>query len=309
MKPNALTKGFRIAGRTFANALRKHLPDAVFGSSAQSVRARAVLAKTAKETSLQMTAVARSFLQGPTIRDAVRSGQVQASKAINVTLGGVNTQLVDKLTKDLAPALAKAADSPRQFLSKTLREATAYAKAAEGEVFPLAGTSRTMSETLLREALGETSYKKTVRAMMEDLGLDKGDRVLFLSGYRMEAEAYAELVTRTRTMEALNEAKAEELQDNGYQFIKITEHPVEDERDICFFLQGKVWALTENDLGIPLLPEEYGLPPWHPNCGHSFGAWQPKFETEAAIQAAIDAHDDDEAQLAAWAGEIRKPKE
>lgn len=309
MKPNALTKGFRIAGRTFANALRKHLPDAVFGSSQQSVHARAVLAKTAAQTSLQMTAAARSFLQGPTIKDAVKAGQVQASKAIGVEFGGVNKGLVSKLTRDLAPDLARAADSPRQFLSKTLREATAYAKAKESEVMPLDGVNRTISETLLREALGETSYKKTVNTMLEELGLDKGDRVLFLSGYRMEAEAYAELVTRTRTMEALNEAKAEELQDNGYQFIKISEHPVEDERDICFFLQGKVWALTENDLGIPLLPEEYGLPPWHPNCGHTFGAWQPKFETEAAIQEAIDAHEDDDAQLAAWDGEVRKPKE
>lgn len=309
MKPNALTKGFRIAGRTFANALRKHLPDAVFGSSAQSVRARAVLAKTAEQTSLQMTAAARSFLQGPTIKDAVRAGQVQATKAIGVEFGGVNTGLVSKLNRDLAPDLARAADSPRQFLSKTLREATAYAKAKESEVMPLDGANRTISETLLREALSETSYKKTVNAMLEELGLDKGDRVLFLSGYRMEAEAYAELVTRTRTMEALNEAKAEELQDNGYQFIKTTEHPVEDERDICFFLQGKVWALTENDLGIPLLPAEYGLPPWHPNCGHSFGAWQPKFETPEAIQAAIDAHDDDDAQLAEWDGKVLKPKD
>lgn len=309
MKPNALTKGFRIAGKTFANALRKHLPDAVFGSSQQSARARAVLAKTAEQTSVQLTAASKAFLKGATIKDAVVKGQVQASKAVGIEFGGPNTALVNKLTKEIAIDLARASASPRASLANTLRRATAYAKQNEGITTALENVNKGISEVLLKEALTETTYKRTVARMMDDLGLEDGDKVLFMSGYRMDAEAYAELLTRTRTLEAINEAKAEELKDNGYEYIKTTEHGGVDERDICILLQGKVWALDpDNDLGLPVLPEEYGLPPWHPNCGHGFGAWQPKFETEASIKEAIAAHEEDEAELEKWEGRISQPK-
>lgn len=251
-------------------------------------------------------------MAGPTLRDAVVKGQIQASKAIKIEFGGPNQRLIDKLVRDTAADLGKASQSPKQFLSNALRRAEAYAVEREFETNRLVDINGKVSASLLRSSLDTShmrqgSYEKTVKSMLDDLGLDAEDRVLFLSGYRMSAEAYAETLVRSRTMEALNQAKAEELMDNGYLYIETSEHEGVDERDICYFLQGKVWALAENDLGIPLLPEEYGLPPWHPNCAHTFGAWQPKFESEKTISKAIDSHEGDEEALAEWDGKSAKP--
>lgn len=306
-----LVKAFSQAGTSFAQVLRKQLPAAVLGTAAEQARARATLQRAANAASLRLSTASRDWLKGSTLTAAVTKGQQQMAKQVGIQFGGVNLNLVQKLSLDVAKDLSRAAASTRPFLAQALRQATAVAR--ERELGPysrvtetLGDADRAITESLLRGALEQRTMRENAKTLLEDLDLDRGDKVLFLSGRRMGAEHYAELVTRTRVMEALNLAKADFLTSNGYEFIKISEHEGVAEDDICTFLQGKVWALTENDLGIPLLPEEYGLPPWHPNCRHTFGAWQPKFESAGDVQKAIDEHDDDEAALAEWDGAIVK---
>lgn len=301
-----LVKAFGQTGASFAKVLRKQLPLAVMGTPQEQAQARATLQRAADATSLRLSAASRDWLKGGTITQAVNSGQRAAAKQVGLKFGGVNVNLVQKLTMDIAKDLSRASASTRPFLAQTLRKATIIAKELDERQAKLKGADEAITESLLRGAVEQRTMRQNAKALLEDLGLDEGDRVIFLSGRKMGAEHYAELVTRTRVMEALNLAKADFLTANGYEFIKISEHEGVDEDDICFFLQGKVWALTENDLGIPMLPEEYGFPPWHPNCRHTFGAWQPKFESEKDIQAAIDSHEDDEESLSEWDSNIVK---
>lgn len=303
MAADPLINAFGNAARPFAAKLRELLPTVAFGAAADQAKARRELQKMADQTSLQLQAASRSWLKSKTLQAAVTKGQKQVVRQLNATFGGVNLKLVEQLSREVATDLGRASASPRPFLAKTLREATAYAVEHGG---PLDDLNQEVTKSLLRGAVEQRTWKQASKDLLEDLGLDSGDKVLFLSGRRMGAEHYAKLLTRTRTMEALNRGKAEELTDRGYEFIITSEHDDVDEKDICFFLQGKVWALQENDFGIPVLPEEYGLPPWHPNCRHTFGAWQPKFEGKDAIEKAVEAHEDDEEVLDEWAGKVYK---
>jgi len=305
--PNPLIKGFSNAGRKFVGQLHKLLPAVVFGSTSEANRARYQLEQAAEQASREMKVASAIWLKGKPMAKAAAIGGKRVAAEIGVKFGGVSQTLTKQLALDLARNLAVASSSPNAFLTRTLREATAIGVKAEDSWRKLVDPNSAMTRSLLKSAVGQQVYAKAVSSMMEDLGLDKGDRVLFMSGYRMEAEAYAKLVVRTRTMEALNEGKADQLEQAGVEYIETTQHEDVDEKDICFFLQGKVWALGENDLGIPVLPEEYGLPPWHPNCRHTFGAWQPKFEDQKTVDKAVESHADDEEKLADWDGKVYQP--
>lgn len=304
--PDPLVNSFANAARPFAAKLRELLPVTLFGTPAEQAKARQQLQRLADQTSLKLKAASRDWLRSRTLELAVVKGQKQITSQINATFGGVNVRLVEKLSREVATDLGRASASPRPFLAQTLRQTTAWG-AKHGETVKLLDDlSQQVTKSLLRGTVAQRTLREASKQLLQDLGLDKGDKVLFLSGRKMGAEHYAKLVTRTRTLEALNQAKAEELTNRGYEFILTSAHEGVDERDICFFLQGKVWALQENDLDIPVLPEEYGLPPWHPNCRHTFGAWQPKFESEEDITKAVEAHEGDAEDLEDWDGKVYK---
>lgn len=312
---SSLVKGFRRAGAEFAYTLRMNLGKAVYGTPTEMARARGVLRKAAQDATTKMTRAGSIWLNSPaTIEAMVILGQRSAATQVGIKFGGPNTKLIQQLKLDTARDLSRAAHSTTPFLETTLRKATVIATEQLREQGTLTQSTsvddfnKALSKSLLSSAQAEKVSRQSSKKLLEDLGLDKGDRVLFMSGRTMEADAYAKLVTRTRTMEALNKAKAAELTANGYQFIETSEHDGVEEDDICYFLQGKVWALAPNEEGIPVLPEEYGLPPWHPNCAHTFGAWQPKFEGKDAVDKAVDSHADDDEVLAEFGGKTSKPK-
>lgn len=303
----SLVQAFGKTGRKYASALREQLPKIAFGSSYEKSKAQIILQQAADRASLEMKAASAVFIKGETLAKAAAVGGRKVAAQVGIKFGGVNQTLINQLNLSVAKDLAKASNGPLAYYNVVIRELTVTSKEALGKTRSLLGADEKASQSLIQSALSQNVYEKASQRLLADLGLKESDNVLFMSGRRMNAEAYAKLVVRTRTIEALNKGKASTLTENGYEYIETSQHDGVDEKDICYFLQGKVWALVENDLDIPMLPEEYGLPPWHPNCGHTFGAWQPKFESNKAISKAVDEHDNDEEDLAAWGGKTYQP--
>ncbi len=282
--------------------MRLYLPKTILEPSSEAGRARIALKKAADVATAKMNASSARFLAGGRIKSSVISGQKTAAADIGVRFGGPNQALIDRLNYSIARDLGKASASPNAFLADALRRTTAIAVQADDradktlrpKVF-----NQAVSTSLEASAQRQETFPLSAKSLLEDLGLDKGDQVLFMSGYRMEAEAYAKTLVRTRSLEALNEAKAGEYLDNGFLYVETSEHDGVDPRDICYFLQGQIWALAPNPEGIPILPREYGLPPWHPNCLHTFGAWQPKYSSKTFAEV-LDSHSSDAEDMAPW---------
>ena len=277
MAVDPLVAAYTEEGRLFADALRRFLPVILGPDQAKAAAAQAQLQKMSRKVSLNLKATSAVWLAVELPR-LVAAGQRRAARQVGVGFGGVNRHLVQRLTQELAPRLATAAESVNPFLSMALRKTSdlkikRQTAAASDEAFR--NIDPQINRSLLRGALEADDLKRSTRRLMANLGLDKGDTILLLSGRRMQASLYARTVTRTRRAEAENQGAAFEYLTQGYQFIETSAHAGVDPDDICYFLQGKVWALVPNDLGIPLLPAIYGLPPWHPNCIHTFGAWIP----------------------------------
>lgn len=294
---------FGTHGKKLARVMGQLLPFVAMTRGQASDQARGIIDAHAQAASAELVKGSMDWTQGTTLRTFMVRGQVEASAQIKVQFGGVNSRLLTQLTIDTQRYLIPVAASPQDFYRKALRDAQGIV-AAEGVKPILVQTSLTPS--LIDGVMAQETSKQMSARILSDLGLeDPNDgRVLLVNGKQWNAESYADLVVRTRTQDALNQGKASEYVQNGYKLIQTSEHDVKNPDDICAFLQGKVWSLVPNDTGVPLLPEEYGLPPWHPNCAHTFAAFIPDLNGgEAAVSRAAASHDGDAEKLDAWKGD------
>ena len=275
--PSALEKAFGPHAQRYAKALRQWLPVAAIGQEPEASRALSLLQDEADLAFGRLTKASRDWVGGRTIPAALATGQRSSASQIGTRFGGPNAALIATFSRQVEAKLLIASESTRPYLRQALRQSKAVVVKAGGvaKESTLVSAAPEINTAFLKGALrGETPALLKQR-ILKTLKMEKGDRVLLINGKTYEASQYAGLTARTTVMEALNLGKADELTRNGYQFIQTSEHGDVEDDDICAFLQGKVWALTPNSEGIPMLP--YGLPPWHPNCRHTFGVWIPEF--------------------------------
>jgi hypothetical protein len=287
-----LEDAFGKGGRKFADALRRLLPLATLGSGPEADRARRILQAEADDLARQLGAAGSKWASS-SARSEVLKGQREIASQLGIKFGGANLPLITKLANQNWELVKGPADSPRAFLNKALRDSQAVAAERAESWGQIDITDSALNESLIRSAFRGSSPPQQARDLLKDLGLEKGDRILLSNGQQWEAQAYARLLSRTREMEALNLAKADALDQAGFEFIETSEHSGVPDDDICSLLQGRVWALKENSLGIPVLPPEWGLPPWHPNCAHTFGAWIPELNGgQRAVTKILKSHED-----------------
>lgn len=90
-------------------------------------------------------------------------------------------------------------------------------------------------------------------------------------------DAYAEMVARSTTREVTNTATILQVQELGYDLVKISEHP--GACPICQKYQGRVYSISGKDLRFPRLDVVFssGYANIHPNCRHTLEPYIPEF--------------------------------
>lgn len=89
------------------------------------------------------------------------------------------------------------------------------------------------------------------------------------NGRQIRLDAYAEMVARSTTREVTNTATILQVQELGYDLVKISEHP--GACPICQKYQGRVYSISGKDLRFPKLDIAFssGYANIHPNCRHT----------------------------------------
>lgn len=110
---------------------------------------------------------------------------------------------------------------------------------------------------------------KRLTADLEQRGLvgnaNNNAKLVRVNGRNYQANKYAEMVVRTTAREAHSEAVKQRLQENNMDLVEVSRHTDTDGPDICNDYEGKVFSLTGETDGYPVLPFS---PPFHPNCRH-----------------------------------------
>ncbi|HYD35537.1 MAG TPA: phage minor capsid protein [Vitreimonas sp.] len=113
---------------------------------------------------------------------------------------------------------------------------------------------------------GETRKKisDTIKATLLDEGMsalvDKG-------GKQWTLDRYAEMLVRTKAVEARNTALANRMLENGYDLVEVSDH--HSKHKSCADWEGKILSLTGSTPGYPTLDQAKKAGLFHPNCKHA----------------------------------------
>lgn len=135
--------------------------------------------------------------------------------------------------------------------------------------------NRVLTDTLrqqinMRIAMGrlEGAALRTIVAGVKDELRRQGLSALTdRAGRRWTFDRYAEMLARTKAVEARNQGLANMMLQNGYDLVEVSNH--RSEHKACAFWEGKILSLTGQTKGYPTYEEARKAGIFHPNCKHS----------------------------------------
>ena len=83
------------------------------------------------------------------------------------------------------------------------------------------------------------------------------------SGRKWDPDTYSAMYSVTQASTFQDDVHVDELKDLGIEFVQISSHGTDT--PICMQYEGKIFALSANTIGVPVLEVR---PPFHPNCRH-----------------------------------------
>ena len=141
----------------------------------------------------------------------------------------------------------------------------------------------------LKAAAGQT-VADMQKDLMQRLANDGFLTVQYGTGkraYQVGLDSYAAMVARSTTREAGNLARENQLTENGYDLMMMTEHYPTCEA--CAVLQGRVYSISGRDKRFPPLSRAFpsGYRNVHPNCRHVMTYWIEEMQSPEEIRAAL----------------------
>lgn len=126
--------------------------------------------------------------------------------------------------------------------------------------------------------------KKTVAAgITERLETEGLSGLVDKSGRKWQLDTYANMLTRTKSVESRNMGLANRMLKEGYDLVQISNHRTTHKA--CAKWEGKVLSITGKTPGYPTLTEARASGLFHPNCQHAMNVLNPNL---AAITHAYD---------------------
>lgn len=114
------------------------------------------------------------------------------------------------------------------------------------------------------------TVRLSIKGILQEQGLsalvDKG-------GKRWSLDRYAEMLFRTKAVEARNRAMANRMVENGYDLVQVSKHNTEHKE--CAVWEGKILSITGETKDYPTLAAAEAAGLFHPNCKHAINVIIP----------------------------------
>lgn len=127
------------------------------------------------------------------------------------------------------------------------------------------------------ELTGESlrTVKIAIKQQLTDSGLTAiRDR----AGRKWSFDRYAEMLVRTKAVEARNAGLGDKMLQNGYDLVQVSNH--NSSHPACAEWEGKILSLTGNTKGYPTLNDAQDAGLFHPNCQHAINVIIPELASK-----------------------------
>lgn len=160
--------------------------------------------------------------------------------------------LVSDTAKSFGESLTGVSRSANVLLGKATRDLLTQ-KIAEGQIGGKA----------LREV------KKSIKGVLADQGLDA---LVDKSGRTWTLDRYAEMLFRTKAVEARNRGLLNRMVENDYDLVQVSAHGA---TDVCADWEGAILSATGATPGYDTVADAEADGLFHPNCRHALNALIP----------------------------------
>lgn len=135
--------------------------------------------------------------------------------------------------------------------------------------------------TALKMGTGSTQ-KQFQKALLNRIAQEGISAIPDKNGRNMNLKWYAEMVGRTTVSEAANLATITRAKELGYDLVRVTKHA--PTCSVCAVLQDRVYTITGNTPGYPLLSSAFPAPYYtiHPNCKCRLTLYIPSLDMDLA---------------------------
>lgn len=176
---------------------------------------------------------------------------VQGVKLDALNLGNrIHTAAIQAVAEQMALDISKANVAMKDTAHRILRR-------TQQEVVSERQINQMIAEGLVTGETRRETSERLRRALIEQVG---EERFVQAGSRRLTPEYYAELVTRTRTREAVTHGAITRSMEYGVTLFQVSIH--DNPCDQCAQYQGKVYSIVPNS-GFPMLERK---PPYHPHC-------------------------------------------
>lgn len=161
--------------------------------------------------------------------------------------------LVDETAKAFGESMSGVYRSAQAFLGKATREAITQ-KIATGII----------GGNALKEV--RDAIKAQIQAQGLDALVDKG-------GHSWSLDRYAEMLYRTKVVEARNRGLINRMVENDYDLVQVSDH--NSDHEACAVWEGQILSATGATPGYPTVLDAEVAGLFHPNCRHAINTLIP----------------------------------
>jgi len=278
----ALTELIKLYSQAQVDLINMLIDKAARGTATQYTQS--LLYQVNRELT-RLTRVARPLIDEIAYQEIQRANaEIQKELAdVGATFAMVPTRQIEIMADNLSSSLSMANANVGRRINDAIRRAGIEASA--------------------QLQIGAMDVKTAKESMMQTLA-DKGlVSVQYANGANMSLDAYAAMVVRTTTREAVTAQRIEQCLANGIDLIKMDKHA--PTCPVCAKYQDRVYALTQeaahgkyDGLEFPFAYDtvfESGYLIVHPNCSHNFSPYPAevmyKSEMRDMSQRSLDMRD------------------
>lgn len=127
-----------------------------------------------------------------------------------------------------------------------------------------------------KQALRDALLQKAIDGKYITIVNKNGDSVQY------NIDSYAEMVARTKLIEASSMAVIDTAQEVGADLVQVSSHNTRCEE--CAEYEGKIFSISGSDPDFPALD---AAPPFHPNCMHDITV---VYRSALVAEGSLDAH-------------------
>lgn len=138
-------------------------------------------------------------------------------------------------------------------------------------------TREAITQNIAKGLIGGEADRRVRASVIGSLQTQGLDALIDRGGKTWSLDRYAEMLFRTKMVEARNRGLVNRMVQNEYDLVQVSSHGADDD---CGPWEGQILSITGDTPGYPTLSDAEAAGLFHPNCKHAINTLVPSLAAQ-----------------------------